>query len=178
MRAWIQGLTPELINDTYYDLVIAWTVWIWLTGLIGMIRTGSIRRTYGSLVSGGWGFLRVLRSFTTFSMIGIVISNKLIRMTGTETELAASNVVGFILMILLNILVIMGDKRRFDGHCDRSLARRIIRAEWQMACSVVTRISLIITISTVATLFVFTDTADYYRDDDGNIYRVKDPMSL
>lgn len=178
MRAWIQSLTPELINDTYYKLVAAWAIWIWFTGLIGMIRTGSIRRTYGSLISGGWGFLRVLRSFTTFSMIGVIISNKLIRMTGTETELVTSNVVGFILMILLNWLIIKGDKKRFNGHCDRSLAKRITRAEWQMACSVVTRISLIITISTISTLFVFTDTADYYRDDDGNIYRVKDPMSL
>lgn len=178
MSTWIQSLSPELINDTFYKLVGLWAAWIWFTGLIGMIRTGSIRRTYGSLISGEWGFVRVLRAFTTFCMIGVIISNKLIRMTGTETELAISNVVGFILMILLNGLVIRGDRARFYGHCDRTLARRIIRAEWQMACSVVTRISLIITISTVSTLFVFTDTADYYRDDDGNIYRVKDPMSL
>lgn len=99
-------------------------------------------------------------------------------MAGVKTELLISNVVGVVLVILLNWLVITGDKKRFYGRCDRALAKKIIRAERQMAYSILTRISLIFTIFTLGSLFVLTDTSEYYEGEDGNIYRVRDTMSL
>lgn len=178
MNVFTQGLTPDTAAAVYGGILLVWAVWVWFNGLIGIFRANSIRRTYGSLLNGGWAFLRLLRSWLTAAMAAVLVGNFLQRMAGVETELLVSNVVGLFLVILLNWLVINGDKKRFYGRCDRVLAKRIIRAERQMAYSILTRISLIITIFSLGSLFVLTDTSEYYEGEDGNIYRVRDTMSL
>lgn len=178
MDFFTQGLTSETAAQVSGLILLVWAVWVWFTGLIGIFWAKSIRRTYGSLLDGGWAFLRLLRSLVTAAMLAVMVGNALQRMAGVKTELLVSNVVGLILAILLNWLVITGDQTRFYGRCDRALARRIIRAERQMAYSILTRISLVFTIFSLATLFVFTDTSKYYLGKDGKIYQVKDTMSL
>ena len=137
-----------------------------------------ILRTYGSLLDGFWAFLRLLRAFFNAAMLAVIVGNALQEMAGVKTELLFSNVVAFVVTVALNWLVIRADQRRFYDRCDRALAKKIIRAERQMAYSIITRLTLIFTIGTIATLFVVTDTSDYYLGKDGRIYRVKDTMSL
>ena len=129
-------------------IILGWGLWVWGNGLIGMARTETIRRTYGSLIDGFWAFMRLLRAFFTSVMLAVIVGNALQEMAG------------------------------FYDRCDRALAKKIIRAERQMAYSIITRLTLIFTIGTIATLFVVTDTSDYYLGKDGRIYRVKDTMSL
>ena len=148
-------------------IILGWGLWVWGNGLIGMARTETIRRTYGSLIDGFWAF-----------MLAVIVGNALQEMAGVKTELLFSNVVAFVVTVALNWLVIRADQRRFYDRCDRALAKKIIRAERQMAYSIITRLTLIFTIGTIATLFVVTDTSDYYLGKDGRIYRVKDTMSL
>ena len=171
-------VTLETSDHAFGMIMLAWAIWVWSNGLIGMVRTQNVHRTYGSLISGGWAFLRLLRAFVTASMLAVIVSNVLMELAGFKTELLFSNILGFVLMIFLNWLVITGDKKRFYARCDRRLAKQIIRAERQMAYSIVTRLSLVFTIGTIATLFVVTDTADYYLGEDGKIYRTKDMLSL
>lgn len=171
-------LSLETSDHAFGLIMLAWAIWVWGNGLIGMMRTRNIHRTYGTLISGGWAVLRLLRAFVTASMLAVIVSNALTELAGIKTELLFSNILGFVLMIFLNWLVITGDKKRFYGRCNRQLARQIIRAERQMAYSIVTRLCLIFTIGTIATLFEVTDTADYYLGKDGKIYRRKDMLSL
>lgn len=178
MELFTQGVTSDTAAAAYGSILLAWAVWVWVNGLIGIFRAKSIRRTYGSLLNGAWAFVRLLRSWLTAAMLAVIVGNALQRMAGVKTELLISNVVGVVLVILLNWLVITGDKKRFYGRCDRALAKKIIRAERQMAYSILTRISLIFTIFTLGSLFVLTDTSEYYEGEDGNIYRVRDTMSL
>lgn len=159
-------------------IILGWGLWVWGNGLIGMARTETIRRTYGSLTDGFWAFMRLLRAFFTSVMLAVIVGNALQEMAGVKTELLFSNVVAFVVTVALNWLVIRADQRRFYDRCDRALAKKIIRAERQMAYSIITRLTLIFTIGTIATLFVVTDTSDYYLGKDGRIYRVKDTMSL
>lgn len=172
------NITTETAAQVSAFILLAWAVWVWGTGLVGMARTAAIRQTYGSLLSGGWAFLRLLRSFVTAAMLAVLVGNALQRMAGVRTELLLDNVIGLVLALGLNWLVIQGDRQRFYGRCDPALAKKIVRAERMLAYSIVTRISLIVTIGTLATLFVVTDTSDYYLGKDGKIYRVKDTMAL
>lgn len=146
MELFTQGVTSDTAAAVYGSILLAWAVWVWVNGLIGIFRAKSIRRTYGSLLDGAWAFVRLLRSWLTAAMLAVIVGNALQRMAGVKTELLISNVVGVVLVILLNWLVITGDKKRFYGRCDRALAKKIIRAERQMAYSILTRISLIFTI--------------------------------
>ena len=172
------NITTETAAQVSACILLAWAVWVWGTGLVGMARTAAIRRAYGSLLSGGWAFLRLLRSFVTAAMLAVLVGNALQRMAGVRTELLLDNVIGLVLALGLNWLVIQGDRQRFYGRCDPALAKKIVRAERMLAYSILTRISLIVTIGTLATLFVVTDTSDYYLGKDGKIYRVKDTMAL
>ena len=172
------NITTETAAQVSAFILLAWAVWVWGTGLAGMARTAAIRRAYGPLLSGGWAFLRLLRPFVTAAMLAVLVGNALQRMAGVRTELVLDNVIGLVLALGLNWLVIQGDRQRFYGRCDPALAKKIVRAERMLAYSILTRISLIVTIGTLATLFVVTDTSDYYLGKDGKIYRVKDTMAL
>ena len=59
--------------------------------------------------------MRLLRSWLTAAMLAVIVGNALQRMAGVKTELLISNVVGVVLVILLNWLVITGDKSAFYG---------------------------------------------------------------
>ena len=159
-------------------IILGWGLWVWGNGLIGMARTETIRRTYGSLIDGFWAFMRLLRAFFTSVMLAVIVGNALQEMAGVKTELLLSNVVAFVVTVALNWLVIRADQRRFYDRCDRALAKKIIRAERQMAYSIITRLTRIFTFGTIATLFVVNDTSDYFLCKDGRIYRVKDTMSM
>lgn len=178
MNSLLQGVTPETAEQAGIMILLACAIWIWINGLIGMFRTANIHRTYGSLISGGWAFLRLVRAILTVALLTVIVGNTLQELAGVKTELLIDNVIGFVLTVFLNCLVIIGDKKRFYARCDRRLAKQIIRAEWQMACSIITRFSLVFTIGTISTLFVVTDTADYYLGKDGKIHRAKDLLSL
>lgn len=178
MDSLLELITAENAEHAALIILLVSAVWIWLSGLVGMFRTANIHRTYGSLISGGWAFLRLVRAVLTTALLTVIVGNTLMELAGVKTELLIDNVIGFFLTVFLNWLVIIGDKKRFYARCDRRLAKQIIRAEWQMACSILTRFSLVFTIGTIATLFVATDTADYYLGNDGKIHRTKDLLSL
>lgn len=179
-----KGKTPmsEYIDDPIATImttiVILHVAYVWIEGIIGMVCTKSINTTYGGVISGGWAILRLARILCNAVMLSVIIGNMGNRLAGYRVALTLSNVIGYILIILLNILLYRSDKNRFYQCCDRRLAKKMIRAERRLGCSIMTRISLIFTIFSLGTVFVLTDTSDYVRDSSGNIYRVRDDLDL
>ena len=54
MELFTQGVTSDTAAAAYGSILLAWAVWVWVNGLIGIFRAKSIRRTYGSLLDGAW----------------------------------------------------------------------------------------------------------------------------
>ena len=65
-------------------IILGWGLWVWGNGLIGMARTETIRRTYGSLIDGFWAFMRLLRAFFTSVMLAVIVGNALQEMAGEK----------------------------------------------------------------------------------------------
>ena len=148
----------------------------WFQGLYGMCTGGTIMAKYGGLISRGWGLLRIMRLILNFELIvlGLYIFGWL---EGSFMSPFTAENIGWCLVILvLNTLIPYMDKRRF--RCEPALARRIARSERIYALSMLTRISLIFTIVSLGTMYVLTDTSEYYRGRDGRIYRVRDMYDL
>lgn len=161
-----------IITMTYAAIGLA-AGYIWIQGLIGMICTGSIKRTYGGVISAGWAILRMVRALCNGVLISCIVYNMGFRLMGYIVPVTVDNVILGALIIALNVLIYRNDQARFYHFSDRKEAKKMIQAERRLGCSIMTRISLIVTIFSMATIFVLTDTSEYVRGRDGTIYRIK-----
>lgn len=175
-------LTSEYTADPIVTIGIAamllHVAYVWIQGIIGMVCTNSIKRTYGGVISKGWALLRVARIVLNAAMIETIVINMGHRLAGYYVKVSIGNIIECVLIVALNFFIFIADQGRFYQACDKKLAKKIIRAERRLGCSVITRISLIFTIFSIGTLFVLTDTSDYVRDRSGNIYRIRDDLDL
>lgn len=151
---------------------------IWFTGLIGMIRTESIKRKYSGVLSSGWMLLRCINAIMIISSVGTILKNIGLIVEGYSIQLRAGNILGYIFTIVLTVVIIRFDKRRFFDVCDKKLALSVAWNEFMLAASILTRISLIFTIFSMSALWALTDTSEYVRGKDGRIYRIRDDLDL
>lgn len=163
----------DFFTNAFFALIFMTGAYIWILGLIGMFRTNSIKKTYGGVISSGWALLRFVRILCNGILIAVIVGNMGRRLIGYSLPVRLDNVIGSILIVLLNVLFYRSDQTRFYQYCDKKEAKKMIRAERQLGCSVITRFSLIFSIFSLTTLFVLTDTSEYVRDSDGTIYRIK-----
>lgn len=168
--------TQEIVEVGYLFLFCILVIFMWIQGLYGLCAGEKIMLTYGSLISRGWGLLRSVRTLLNGMMFAMVLYTYGWIAGEYPTPYTFENVCWCLVTLGLNLLIIHADKKRFP--CDKKLARRIARNERCYACSIITRISLIVFISSMAAMYVFTDTSEYYRGRDGNIYRCRDTLSI
>ena len=163
-------LSALLMIGVGIGIVICWTI-----GLIGIFKTEEIRKNYGIVIKSGFGILRLFRTMLNMIAIYGFCVNNLYRLAGFYVPVTGENVFWYCICILLNVFFIYEDKKRFYSRCDVKTAGRIIRAERELGFSLLTRLSLIVTIPTMAAAFVLTDTSTYYYDrDTGIIVRFDD----
>ena len=163
-------LSALLMIGVGIGIVICWTI-----GLIGIFKTEEIRKNYGIVIKSGFGILRLFRTMLNMIAIYGFCVNNLYRLAGFYVAVTGENVFWYCICILLNVFFIYEDKKRFYSRCDVKTAGRIIRAERELGFSLLTRLSLIVTIPTMAAAFVLTDTSTYYYDrDTGIIVRFDD----
>ena len=157
-------LSALLMTGVGIGIVICWTI-----GLIGIFKTEEIRKNYGIVIKSGFGILRLFRTMLNMIAIYGFCVNNLYRLAGFYVAVTGENVFWYCICILLNVFFIYEDKKRFYSRCDVKTAGRIIRAERELGFSLLTRLSLIVTIPTMAAAFVLTDTSTYYYDQDTGI---------
>lgn len=163
-------LSALLMIGVGIGIVICWTI-----GLIGIFKTEEIKKNYGSVIKSGYGILRLFRTMLNMIAVYGFCVNNLYRLAGFYVAVTGENVFWYCICILLNVFFIYEDKKRFYSRCDVKTAGRIIRAERELGFSLLTRLSLIVTIPTMAAAFVLTDTSTYYYDrDTGIIVRFDD----
>ena len=157
-------LSALLMIGVGIGIVICWTI-----GLIGIFKTEEIKKNYGSVIKSGFGILRLFRTMLNMIAIYGFCVNNLYRLAGFYVAVTGENVFWYCICLLLNLFLKYEDKKRFYSRCDVKTAGRIIRAERELGFSLLTRLSLIVTIPTMAAAFVLTDTSTYYYDQDTGI---------
>lgn len=170
--------TEDPVATISTSVMLLYVAYIWIQGIIGMICTNSIKRTYGGVISKGWALMRMGRILCNAAMSGVILVNMGYRLIGYYVAIKFGNIIGCLLIVILNIFFYRSDQTRFYQSCDKKLAKKMIRAERRLGCSVITRISLIFTVFSLGTIFVLTDTSDYVRDKVGNIYRIRDDLDF
>ena len=64
--------TEDPVATISTSVMLLYVAYIWIQGIIGMICTNSIKRTYGGVISKGWALMRMVRILCNAAMSGVI----------------------------------------------------------------------------------------------------------